>query len=257
MVAGGTPEQAAAHVARLMAGNGAPSGWLTDPLAAATQPGLASVASASAEHAAAMMEATFQVTGTKMDLVEAHVAHEVDADVQGLADGAQGGSETAIRAAIERGRDLGLSPQETAGFVLLVAGLEASDGADGVLRGRAAGLLNQVDPESPGTAVATLATARAVALASRADAWAATSTVTAAVTGQSVLLKQQAAQGLITLSAGMFDGSEGPLAGPPAHPNCLCFLEVYEEGVIIYRRWTRAGEMRPCPICDTYAGMVV
>jgi hypothetical protein len=56
----------------------------------------------------------------------------------------------------------------------------------------------------------------------------------------------------------MFSGLAGDLPYPPAHPNCLCAVQIIQlEDRRFARRWIRVPVQQPCPICDSYDGQII
>ena len=55
-----------------------------------------------------------------------------------------------------------------------------------------------------------------------------------------------------------FVGLAGELLYPPAHPNCLCTVQIIllQDGRFA-RRWIRVPAQQPCAICDSYEGQVI
>lgn len=54
-----------------------------------------------------------------------------------------------------------------------------------------------------------------------------------------------------------FRGAAGELMYPPAHPNCLCAVQVIVLDGRFARQWIRVPVQQECDICDTYNGQVV
>lgn len=55
-----------------------------------------------------------------------------------------------------------------------------------------------------------------------------------------------------------FQGLAGPKKYPPAHPNCLCAVQIILLGDGRFaRKWIRVPAQQECPICDSYQGQVI
>lgn len=259
-----TIPDAAPRIAALLGGAGGSVAWVTAQLADA-EGILFGLATAAGEHTASVMEQLFGVQGTDMDAFSLRAS---EAARRAFADQARPLQESSLEAIDETVRDgyrAGLPSSTIARRVRQVVGLDAV---------RAGALLAYEDELRHGgmdedEVLRLTAEERAAKVDGRGQAWALTANLTAAARGQLELWREQKAEGLIQ---GDFEsefepdeeGEEGAthalvgtLFGPPAHPHCMCGIELaYVDGVF-FRVWVRAAEAVDCDICDDYAGQMI